>query len=211
MLVGLQDDAMALRGNPTFTFRMLKQLRVQIVRVNLNWNEVAKRRPAHRAGSGRSRVRLGGLRPRRPLRGAERHAAADDDPVHADMGERRQGAQRAADELHDLRNFAYAAATRYSGKYIPNTDDFDEMYLPAVKHWLAWNEPNNPNWLQADVRRPLRQPALVRADLHRDLAGRPLHELRGREGRLRRHGPAREQQRRARARPSMSRRSRSCG
>jgi hypothetical protein len=49
---------------------------------------------------------------------------------------------------NDLRNFAYAAASRYSGKYIPNTDDFDEVYLPAVKHWLAWNEPNNPNWLQ---------------------------------------------------------------
>ena len=48
----------------------------------------------------------------------------------------------------DLRNFAYAAATRYSGHYIPNTDDFDEVYLPAVRYWTAWNEPSNPIWLQ---------------------------------------------------------------
>lgn len=47
MLIGLQDDAMVLFGNPDFTFRTLKQLRTQIVRVNLNWNQVAKRRPAH--------------------------------------------------------------------------------------------------------------------------------------------------------------------
>ena len=40
MLVGMQDDAMALRGNPDFTFGTMKQLRVQIVRINLNWPDV---------------------------------------------------------------------------------------------------------------------------------------------------------------------------
>ena len=47
LLVGIQDDAMVLRGNPQFTFSTLKQLRTQIVRMNLNWPDVAKRRPAH--------------------------------------------------------------------------------------------------------------------------------------------------------------------
>src|SRR5438094_790139 len=37
LLVGIQDDAMTLRGNPPFTFSTLKQLRTQIVRINLNW------------------------------------------------------------------------------------------------------------------------------------------------------------------------------
>jgi len=46
MLVGIQDDALTLHGSPTFTFPTLKQLRTQIIRINLNWNEVAKRRPA---------------------------------------------------------------------------------------------------------------------------------------------------------------------
>ena len=43
----------------------------------------------------------------------------------------------------DLRNFALAAARRYSGK----TMGADGRLLPAVKEWLAWNEPNNPVFL----------------------------------------------------------------
>jgi hypothetical protein len=49
--------------------------------------------------------------------------------------------------MNDLRNFAYAAAQRYSGRYIPVNSN-DEVPLPAVKLWLAWNEPNNPLWLK---------------------------------------------------------------
>ena len=118
--------------------------------------------------------------------GAVRHAGAAHDPVHAVVGERRQArATSRRRNYTDLRNFAYAAATRYSGHYIRTRTTFDEVYLPAVKYWLAWNEPNNPNWLQQTSGRAVHQPALVRADLHGDLAGRPLHELRRREGRLR--------------------------
>jgi len=148
MLVGIQDDAMVLRGNPVFTFGMLKQLRVQIVRMNLNWNDVAKRRPAH---------------PQDPAdpaydwdvydRGV-RYAAQNNmkvlltilfTPSWANGGKKRNVPPRS---YTDLRNFAYAAAEHYSGHYIPNSDDDNETYLPAVKYWLAWNEPNNPNWLQ---------------------------------------------------------------
>jgi hypothetical protein len=43
----------------------------------------------------------------------------------------------------DLRNFAYAAAKRYSGSFT----DPDGQVLPAVKDWAAWNEPNNPIFL----------------------------------------------------------------
>jgi hypothetical protein len=148
MLVGIQDDAMALRGNPSFTFSTMKQLRVQIVRINLNWPDVAKRRPAH---------------PQDPADPAYdwdlydraiRYAAQNGQrvmltilftPRWANGGRARNVPPN---NFNDLRNFAYAAATRYSGKYIPNTDNFDETYLPPVKYWLAWNEPNNPNWLQ---------------------------------------------------------------
>jgi polysaccharide biosynthesis protein PslG len=148
MLVGIQDDAMTLRGNPTITFRTLKQLRAQIIRVNLNWTDVAKRRPAH---------------PQDPADDAYdwtvydravRYAAQNGiqvmmtilfTPSWANGGRARNVPPT---NYNDLRNFAYAAATRYSGKYIPNTDNFDEVYLPPVRYWLAWNEPNNPNWLQ---------------------------------------------------------------
>jgi len=47
--------------------------------------------------------------------------------------------------VRDLRNFAYAAAKRYSGSFRPVTDG---PPLPAVRHWIAWNEPNNPVFLK---------------------------------------------------------------
>jgi len=148
LLVGIQDDAMTLRGDPTFTFPTLRQLRVQLIRINLNWNEVAKRRPAH---------------PQDPSDDAYdwtlydraiRYAAQNGMqvmltflwvPSWANGGKAKNVPPTNYD---DLRKFAYAAATRYSGHYIPNTDRFDEVYLPAVNYWLAWNEPSNPNWLQ---------------------------------------------------------------
>jgi hypothetical protein len=148
MLVGIQDDAMTLHGNPAFTFPTLKQLRTQIVRINLNWNDVAKRRPAHPQD------------PSDPAYDWDLYDRAIKytaqygmqvlltilfTPSWANGG----GARNVPPSNYtDLRNFAYAAATRYSGHYIPNTDQFDEVYLPAVKYWTAWNEPANPNWLQ---------------------------------------------------------------
>jgi hypothetical protein len=148
LLIGLQDDAMTLRGNPNFTFSTLKQLRTQIVRINLNWNDVAKRRPAH---------------PQDPADPAYDWDVYDRairyssqygiqvlltilfTPSWANGGRARNVPPS---NYTDLRNFAYAAAERYSGHYIANTDNFDELPLPAVKYWTAWNEPANPNWLQ---------------------------------------------------------------
>jgi hypothetical protein len=49
----------------------------------------------------------------------------------------------------DLRNFALAAATRYGGGYT----GADGKIVPAVKEWLAWNEPNNPIFLTPQYRR----------------------------------------------------------
>ena len=43
----------------------------------------------------------------------------------------------------DLRDFTTAAATRYGGSFRRS----DGTLLPAVRHWLAWNEPNNPVFL----------------------------------------------------------------
>jgi hypothetical protein len=148
MLIGIQDDAMTLRGNPTFTFGTLKQLRVQIIRINLNWNDVAPRRPLHAQDPADPAYDWGVYD--RAIRYASQNGMRVMltilwVPKWANGGRARNVPPT---NYNDLRNFAYAAATRYSGKYIPNTDDFDEVYLPAVKHWLAWNEPNNPNWLQ---------------------------------------------------------------
>jgi hypothetical protein len=43
--------------------------------------------------------------------------------------------------------FARAAATRYSGTFVPNNDPYAEP-LPRVRHWMAWNEPNRDYFFQ---------------------------------------------------------------
>jgi hypothetical protein len=151
MLVGIQDDAQTVYGNPTQAFALLRQLRTQIVRINLIWggapHGVATRRPAH---------------PQDPADPAYdwtlydravRYASQNGiqvlftilfTPSWANGGAARNVPPK---NYNDLRNFAYAAAERYSGRYIP-VDETGETALPAVKKWLAWNEPNNPNWLK---------------------------------------------------------------
>jgi hypothetical protein len=47
---------------------------------------------------------------------------------------------RAPKNAADLRAFAYAAATRYSGTFKRD----DGTVLPRVRYWTAWNEPNLP-------------------------------------------------------------------
>jgi hypothetical protein len=49
----------------------------------------------------------------------------------------------------DLQRFATAAARRYSGSF----QAADGRILPPVRHWLAWNEPNNPVFLRPQFRR----------------------------------------------------------
>jgi hypothetical protein len=154
VLVGIQDDAQTLYGNPLTTFPILKTLRVQVVRINLEWGGkygVANdRRPTH---------------PQDPADPAYNWSLYDRaDRYAAQFGikllftilftPRWAGHGNLSDppnNMNDLRNFAYAAAERYSGAYIPINDN-DEVPLPPVKLWLAWNEPNNPLWLKQTSR-----------------------------------------------------------
>jgi len=52
--------------------------------------------------------------------------------------------------MTDLREFATAAAKRYSGDYVPGGSDTP---LPAIRLWLAWNEPNNPVFIRPQFKK----------------------------------------------------------
>ena len=148
MLVGIADDAQVL-GNPARAFPLLETLNVQVVRINLRWNLVAPTRPhdpsdpadsaydwspydqaVTRAAASKIAVLL-------TIVGSPRWASGFAQPNHAP---KRPG---------DLQAFAYAAATRYSGDFVGRSGD----KLPAVRRWLAWNEPNNPVFLRPQYRR----------------------------------------------------------
>ena len=154
ILVGIFDDAQVL-GNPTRTFPLLKTLRVQIIRVSLPWGSasgVARRRPKN---------------PRDPADPAYNWTRYDRALLDANKQKIRvlfnivgtprwangnRSVNRAPNSSKNygyLRDFAYAAATRYSGEYKRR----DRKVLPAVRYWLAWNEPNNPVFLYPQYRK----------------------------------------------------------
>ena len=149
--VGVVDHALAL-GQPDELGPTLRALDAQVIRVNLYWGgkfRVPRTKPrdgtdpADRAydwgpydrvvlEADRARAEVaftifgtpgwanGGLPPNRPPRDPER-----------------------------LEDFAYAAATRYSGSY----ERDDGTVLPRVRFWIAWNEPNIPLGLVPQWRR----------------------------------------------------------
>jgi hypothetical protein len=151
MLVGIYEPQ-ALYGDPATVFPLLKSLRVQVLRLNLYWGGrlgVAKRRPFDGADPNdpaydwdaydrvlREAAQLG-MRVVLTIYGT---------PAWANGG---RGLNRAPSSFAELRKFAFAAATRYSGTW---TDEAGNP-LPQVTYWTAWNEPNNPLFLAPQYRR----------------------------------------------------------
>ncbi len=150
--VGIFDEAQTLYGNPERSFPILQELRSQLLRVNLYWGGrfgVARRRPVDAAD---------------PSDPAYNWAAYDRTAFYATQYGMKvvfsiygtpgwanggKGMNRAPTRAADLQKFAYAAAERYSGTF----ERADGRILPSVRHWLAWNEPNNPNYLAPQFRR----------------------------------------------------------
>jgi hypothetical protein len=151
-LVGVFDDPMTL-GSPDKGFPLLKTLRAQVVRITLNWDKVARKRPRNArnpadpaydwfiydravllAKKKKIQVLFG-------IQGTPRWANG------------RRSTRIAPTNFRDLQNFAAAAATRYDGTFLRKDSETEETLLPAVRLWLAWNEPNNPVFLAPQFKR----------------------------------------------------------
>ncbi len=151
---GIYDEA-AVYGNPEATFPVLKRLGTKAIRVNLYWGGrlgASKARPA-RLDPDDARAFDWGLYDR-----AVRLAARNGIKVYFSVygtppwANRRKGLNVPPTRIKDLENFVFLAQTRYSGRYV--TDDGER--LPAVRHWIAWNEPNNPVFLKRQFRKNAR-------------------------------------------------------
>jgi hypothetical protein len=152
LLVGVQDDAMVLQGNPTSTFGTLKDLNAKIVRINLYWGGrlgVAQRKPSDGADPDDPAYDWDVYD--RAVRYASQYGIKVLFSIYRTPGWAGGGSlgNHAPRRMNDLLEFAYAAATRYSGTFVPFGDD---NALPPVRMWLAWNEPNNPVWLTPQYR-----------------------------------------------------------
>jgi hypothetical protein len=153
MSVGVYDDTMTL-GLPEKGFPLLKGLRAQIVRITLWWGGspigVATKRPAKPTDPADPAYNWF------PYDRAVNYASQYNIKVLFSItgtpswANGRRGRNRAPTNFRDLQNFAAAAAKRYGGTFKP---DPDGDALPAVRLWLAWNEPNNPVFLAPQYRK----------------------------------------------------------
>ena len=147
MLLGLFDDAVTLDPEVN-SFPVLSSLDVQVVRMSLIWGGrggVANKHPAHpadptdpaydwsRYDQAVERANDAGVQLLLTIVGTPAWANGGQSPVVAPTSG------------SDLQAFAYAAAQRYSGTFM---DTRTGRVLPRVSRWLAWNEPNNPVFLQ---------------------------------------------------------------
>ena len=139
--VGIVEHAEALTGDPAQFFPQLGTLRAQLLRVNLNWGGrigVARRQPKDGADPNDPRYDWT-IYDRAVLEAGKQGVgivfSIFGTPVWANGINLPQVAPKRP--LH-LERFAYAAATRYSGTF----RRVDGVLLPAVRNWIAWNEPN---------------------------------------------------------------------
>jgi Glycosyl hydrolase catalytic core len=150
--IGIYDEAQTLYGPVPESFSQLGALHVQVVRLNLYWGGrygVARERPkkptdpADPAYDWRLYDRAVNYAAQYKIRIV---FSIFGTPSWANGG---QGTNAAPTKPDDLRKFAYAAATRYSGRYQAEAG----KVLPPVRYWLAWNEPNNPIFLAPQYKR----------------------------------------------------------
>ena len=163
LLVGINDEAFTLYGDPVTAFATLKTLKAQVIRVNLYWGgnkwAVAKSRPADPTDPGDTAYdwtiydRL--------VRYATQYNVKVVfsilfTPSWANGGKARTVPPT---NYNDLVNFSYAAAERYSGLWTAPQWQQDpsnpttKLPLPKVNMWTAWNEPNNPAFLTPQYKR----------------------------------------------------------
>jgi hypothetical protein len=158
LLVGINDEADTLYGNPASAFATLKSLNTQVLRVNLYWG--GTKWAVANAGRPKDPNDPGDTAYNWALYDRLVKYAHDNDiqvvfsilftPGWANGGKARTVAPT---NFKDLENFAYAAAERYSGLWIPPAWQQNASLgigntpLPKVNMWTAWNEPNNPLWL----------------------------------------------------------------
>jgi Glycosyl hydrolase catalytic core len=144
--VGITDEASLLYGPTEKTVATYKQLHVQVARLDLYWGGpmgVAKSRPAHPTNPADPAYDWSVYDPivqKLAASGIKVLFSIYGTPSWANGG---AGLNVAPHNPLDLKKFAYAAAERYSGTFVSGG-----AKLPAVRYWLAWNEPNNPVFLK---------------------------------------------------------------
>ena len=140
--LGIADGADAYYQQPAF-YSDLGELHAQLLRVQLHWGGVlgvVRGRPENATDPNDPAYNWSDY-DEIVLRAAEQNVGVVFTIFGTPSWANGHGPQtRAPTKASDLRDFAYAAAKRYSGTFQRD----DGTVLPRVRYWTAWNEPNLP-------------------------------------------------------------------
>ena len=157
--IGILDDRQTLE-QPGTAFVDYRTLGVQVLRINLRWDQVAESPPSGTPSLPESYPQAKWD----PYDAAIEAAAAASPRIQVFLSI--LGSPGWANGGNDFRHaptnlqlqaFAKAAATRYRGDYDDPRDAPDNGVLPQVRYWGAWNEPNlstflRPQWKKVGKR-----------------------------------------------------------
>jgi hypothetical protein len=160
MLVGFQDDpSLRWRDDRQSVFDVAEAANAGIVRTTVYWSRIAERRPVNATNPFDSAYRFDDLDEfvrNAGMHGMEVMLTIWGTPSWANGG---KGQNFAPTRMTDLRNFARALASRYSGRY---------NGYPFVRYYTVWNESNlgqflSPQYVGGKPAAPRIYAALYRA------------------------------------------------
>jgi Cellulase (glycosyl hydrolase family 5) len=151
MLIGLQDDP-SLRWSPNraAAFRLAQRAHAGIVRTTVYWSRIAVTRPRNAANPFDRAYRFADLDEfvrNAGLHGMEVMLTIWGTPAWANHG---KGQNYAPDNFADLKKFARALASRYSGR---------RPGYPFVRYYTIWNESNLGQFLSPQYDPKTHKPA----------------------------------------------------
>jgi LemA protein len=164
--LGLQDDAYLTSADPR-AWQLTRELHPGVIRYNVDWASVARTRPAEAANPGDPVYDWAAPDT------IVRNAASQGSSVLLTLVQAPRWAnggsipRTAPLDARDFGRFCRAAATRYSGHFVPAgaTDA-----LPRVTSYTVWNEPNRGQFLEPQGPHGLEAPKVL-ARLMRACAG----------------------------------------
>jgi LemA protein len=142
--LGVQDDAFLSSAEPN-AWPLARELRPDVIRYNVDWASVARKRPAQAQLPGDPAYDWSAS-DRIVQNSAAQGARVLLTIVQAPAWANGKRAPRAAPlDAQDYGDFCRATAARYSGAYVPAGAT---TALPRVARFTVWNEPNRGQFLQ---------------------------------------------------------------
>ncbi len=147
--IGVTDIAQQNRS-PAFFWGNVKHYKMGIIRTQISWKDIARRRPKSPADPNDPAYNWRAL-DKNVREGAAWSALTGGTVIYNIWGTPSWARKyKTGNVLYvpvpnttDFRNFVRALVARYNGAFVPDAAPSGALPFPRITHWEIWNEPNN--------------------------------------------------------------------